>query len=154
MVKDIALSEITLRKYEKPYQLGKRELVKKICLSLGLLQPGDGRDVIVDILLVLIEESKQKREISSDEIKTKVEELRKHHSLEMKGIAESNIRRQLKRLRDLMIIEKKNNMYHISEFESMEKIFEDKIERFVIPQTLERIHEYLAELEKSEPDIK
>ncbi len=150
MVKDSALSEITLRKYEKPYQLDKRELVKKICLSLGLLQAGDSRDVIVDILLVLLESNKEKKALSSEEIKTKVEELRKKHSLEMKGIAESNIRRQLKRLRDLMLIEKKNNMYNISEFESLGKIFNDKIENFLIPQTVERIKEYLAELEKEE----
>ena len=37
-MKDIPLSEITLRKYEKPVGLEKRELVRKICLSLGLLQ--------------------------------------------------------------------------------------------------------------------
>ena len=73
MVKDIALSEITLRKYEKPYDLDKRELVKKICLSLGLLQPGDSRDVIVDILMILIESSKEKKSLNSDEIKSKVE---------------------------------------------------------------------------------
>ncbi|OGJ19988.1 hypothetical protein A3K73_03450 [Candidatus Pacearchaeota archaeon RBG_13_36_9] len=150
MVKDSALSEITLRKYEKPYHLDKRELVKKICLSLGLLQAGDSRDVIVDILLVLLESNKEKTAISSDEIKIRVEELRKKYSLEMKGIAESNIRRQLKRLRDLMLIEKKNNMYNISEFESLNKIFNDKIENFLIPQTIERIKEYLAELEKEE----
>ena len=59
-MKDIPLSEITLRKYEKPYNIDKRQLVKKICLSLGLLQPGDGRDVIVDILLVLLEEKEKK----------------------------------------------------------------------------------------------
>ena len=41
------LAEITLRKYETPYKLGKRELAKKICLSLGLLQTSDNRDVIV-----------------------------------------------------------------------------------------------------------
>jgi predicted transcriptional regulator len=57
---DIPLAEITLRKYESPYQLGKRELAKKICLSLGLLQTADNRDVIVDILLVLIEAQKKK----------------------------------------------------------------------------------------------
>ena len=148
MVKDTALSEITLRKYEKPYQLEKRELVKKICLSLGLLQPGDSRDVIVDILMVLEEESKNKRSISSEEIKQKVEELRTKNSLELKGIAESNIRRQLKRLRDLMLIEKKNNLYNISEFESLSSIFESKIEKFLIPQTIERIKEYLGELDK------
>jgi len=148
MVKDIALSEITLRKYEKPYDLDKRELVKKICLSLGLLQPGDSRDVIVDILMILIESSKEKKSLNSDEIKSKVEELRKKHSLEMKGIAESNIRRQLKRLRDLMLIEKKNNMYNISEFSTLEDIFVNKIENFLVPQTIERIKEYLNELEK------
>jgi len=60
MVKDAPLSEITLRKYEKPYQLDKRELIKKICLSLGLLQPGDSRDVIVDILMIIEQSSKEK----------------------------------------------------------------------------------------------
>ena len=148
MVKDTPLSEITLRKYEKPYQLDKRELVKKICLSFGLLQPGDSRDVIVDILFTLIESSKQKKAISSEEIKKRVEQERQKHNLEMKGIADSNIRRQLKRLRDIMLVEKKNNLYNISEFETLNQIFQDKIERFIIPQTVERIKEYLGELEK------
>ena len=148
MVKDSPLSEITLRKYEKPYKLDKRELVKKICLSRGLLQPGDSRDVVVDILLVLQETSKNKKAIASDEIKSRVEETRKKYNLEMKGIADSNIRRQLKRLRDLMLVEKKNNFYNIAEFETLEKIFENKIEKFLIPQTIERIREYLAETER------
>lgn len=148
MVKDIPLSEITLRKYEKPYQLEKRELVKKICLSLGLLQPGDSRDVVVDILMVLIEESSKKKQVSSEEVKARVEELRKKHNLEIKGIAESNIRRQLKRLRDAMLVDKKNNLYNLTEFSTMSEIFQEKIEKFLIPQTIERIKEYLAELEK------
>ncbi len=150
MVKDSPLSEITLRKYEKPYQLDKRELVKKICLSLGLLQPGDSRDVIVDILLVLIKAKKEKNPISSEKIKAEIEKIRKKYNLEMKGMAESNIRRQLKRLRDLMLVEKKNNLYNLSEFLSLKEIFENKIEKFIIPQTIERIKEYLSELEKSE----
>lgn len=148
MSRDIPLNEITLRKYEKPYNAEKRELVKKICLSLGLLQPGDSRDIIVDILLVLTENSKEKNKLTSIEIQKQVEELRKKNNLEVKGIAESNIRRQLKRLRDLMIIDKKENLYNISEFESLSKIFEDKIERFLIAQTTERIKEYLKELDK------
>jgi len=148
MVKDSPLSEITLRKYEKPYQLDKRELVKKICLSLGLLQPGDSRDVVVDIFLIISEASKKKKSISSEEIKSRVEEIRKKHNLELKGTADSNIRRQLKRLRDLMLVEKKNNLYNLAEFASLEEIFESKIEKFIIPQTIERIREYLAELEK------
>lgn len=148
MVKDIPINEIILRKYERPYNLEKRDLVKKICLSLGLLQSGDSRDVVVDILHVLLNESKNKNKINSEEIRNKVEKLRKKNNLEIKGLAESNIRRQLKRLRDLMIIEKQNNLYYMSEFETMEKIFEDKIENFIIRPNIERIKEYLREVDK------
>src|SRR3989338_5158478 len=47
--KDTPLAELTLRKYEKPYTMSRRDLMRKICLSTGLLQPGDSRDSIVDI---------------------------------------------------------------------------------------------------------
>jgi hypothetical protein len=146
--KDIPLNEIILRKYEKPYGLEKRELVRKICLSLGLLQPGDSRDIIIDILLVLINAQKQKKILNSDEIKAEAEKLRQESHLELKGLAESNVRRQLKRLRDAMLVDKDNNNYKLSEFESLKNIFNSKIEKFIIPQTIERIKEYLEELEK------
>jgi len=148
MKKDIPLSEITMRKYEKPYSTNKRESIKKICLSLGLLQSGDSRDVIVDILLVLDEARKVRKELTSDEIKKKVEKTRKENSLEMKGIAESNMRRQLKRLRDLMLVEKRANSYRLSEFAPLNEIFENKIENFLIPDIIKRIKEHLEELEK------
>jgi len=147
-MKDIPLSEITLRKYEKPMGLEKRELVRKICLSLGLLQLGDSRDIIVDILMVLVDANKNKERLSSEEIGKRAEELRKKYSLETKGLAESNIRRQLKRLRDAMLIEKADNKYYLAEHASLAEIFENSIEKFVIPQTIDRIKEYLDELEK------
>ena len=147
-MKDIPLSEITLRKYEKPEGLEKRELVRKICLSLGLLQLGDSRDIVVDILMILINANKEKKRLSSDEIRTNAEQLRKKYSLETKGLAESNIRRQLKRLRDAMLIEKSENKYYLSEHESLSNIFENSIEKFIIPQTIARIKEYLTELDK------
>src|SRR3989338_953925 len=116
MVKELPLGEITLRKYERPYESSKRELVRKVCLSLGLLQPGDSRDIIVDIMLVLEESRKNKEWLNSFVIRDKVEVLRKENSLEVKGLAESNIRRQLKRLRDGMLVDKAENKYRISEF--------------------------------------
>ncbi len=146
MVKDLPLNEITLRKYEKPYDAGRREIVKKVCLSLGLLQPGDSRDIIVDILMALEEARLEKKEVSSFDVINKVKEIRKQHSLGEKGLAESNVRRQLKRLRDVMIVDKKNNLYRLSEFEPISEIFEKKIEGFLIPQTIERIKEYLGKL--------
>jgi len=148
MVRDVPIHEITLRKYEKPYDSSRRELVRKICLSIGLLQPGDSRDVMVDVLMVLDDARKEKRELTSFEVVDLVTAKRKEHSLEVKGIAESNIRRQLKRLRDLMLVDKKNNLYNISEFASLHELFEQKIEQFLIPQTVGRIKEYLGMLEK------
>jgi hypothetical protein len=150
MVKDVPLGEITLRKYEKPYDTPKRELVRKVCLSLGLLQPGDSRDIIVDILLVLEDARKQKAMLSSFEIRDKVDALRKQNSLEAKGLAESNIRRQLKRLRDAMLVEKLENKYRLSEFSSMSEIFTVKIEKFLVPQIIERIKEYLVKLDTAQ----
>ncbi len=147
MVREVPLGEITLRKYEKPYDSSKRELVRKVCLSLGLLQPGDSRDIIVDIMLVLDEGRKNKEWLSSFIIRDKVEGLRKDNSLEVRGLAESNIRRQLKRLRDAMLIDKQENQYRISEFAPLSEIFEIKIEKFLIPQTIERIKEYLGRLD-------
>lgn len=138
--KDIALAEITLRKYEQPNNLSQRELVKKLCLSLGLLQPGDSRDVIVDVLLILIN---TKEPLSSEKINDLVIELRKKENLPLKGIAGSNIRRQLKRLKDLFLIENVKNEYRINENESLINIFEEKIEKFYIKNIIDRIKEYL-----------
>ncbi len=143
MPRDIPLGEITLRKYEKPYDTDKRELVRKVCLSLGLLQPGDSRDIMVDLLLVLEESRKKQEWLSSFEIRDKIQGIRKDSS----GLAESNIRRQLKRLRDTMFIDKKENKYRMSEFAPLSEIFETKIESFLIPQTIERIKEYLNKLD-------
>jgi hypothetical protein len=147
MVKELPLSELTLRRYEKPYDASPREIVRKICLSLGLLQPGDSRDIIIDIILVLEAARKQKEWISSFTVRDRVEVLRKENSLEIKGLAESNIRRQLKRLRDAMLVDKQGNQYRISEFASMSEIFESKVEKFLLPQIVERIKEYLAKMQ-------
>ena len=140
--KDIPLAELTLRRYEKPGKLGKRELVRKLCLSIGLLQPGDSRDVVVDVLFVLLKAKKQKKKMASEEVKENVIRLRKQLKLPLAGIASSNIRRQLKRLRTLHIVEKRLNKYLINEFEELSLIFEEKIEKFLIPLVVRRVKEY------------
>ena len=147
MVKDLPLGEITLRKYEKPYDSSRRELVRKVCLSLGLLQPGDSRDIVVDMLMILEDARLEKKWLNSFEVRDLVEETRKKNSLEARGLAESNIRRQLKRLGDSLLVDKQSNKYRISEFAPLSELFEVKIEKFLIPQTIERIKEYLGKLD-------
>ena len=146
--KDIPLAEITLRRYEKPTNLSERELVRKLCLSIGLLQPGDSRDVVVDILNVLIKAKKTQKDLTSDEICNHVIEERKKLKLPMLGIASSNIRRQLKRLKDSLLVEKRLNAYRITEFGNLNEIFEEKIEKFLLPSINSRIKEYLKKIDE------
>src|SRR3989344_537333 len=116
--RDTPLAEITLRRYEKP-AVNDRELVRKLCLSVGLLQPGDSRDVVVDVFYVLLKARQNREELHSEEIKNNVMSLRKSAGLPMLGIASSNVRRQLKRLKDLHLIETNANLYRIHEFNNL-----------------------------------
>ena len=140
--KDNPLSEITLRRYEKPYKMPRREAIRMLCLSLGLLQPGDSRDVIVDVLQTMIDSSSKKRMITSEEVQRGVIASRKKNKINVHGVAASNIRRQMKRLKDLQLIEKIRNDYRITEFESLENLFEERIQKFHIPQITNRVKEY------------
>lgn len=145
--RDTPLAEITLRRYEKPGMAG-RELVRKFCLSLGLLQPGDSRDVVVDVLYVLLKARQSREELHSEEIKNKVIELRKKSMVPILGVASSNIRRQLKRLKDLYLIESKANLYRIAEFGELNEIFEEKVENFLLGSVLGRVKEYVKKVDE------
>ncbi len=147
--KDTPLSEIILRKYEKPELFSDRELIKKVCLSIGLLQPGDSRDVIVDILYILIS---TRENLTSEEITQMVIELRQEKNLPMIGIAPSNIRRQIKRLRDLQLVEKVVNSYRITEDAKLEEIFEERIKKYFIEPITKRIQEYFKKVDEEFPD--
>jgi len=144
IAKDTPLAEITLRRYEKPSLQG-RDLVRKLCLSLGILQPGDSRDVIVDVLYVLL---KAKKEMDSQEIEKQVIASRKQHNLPQSGIAASNIRRQLKRLKDIFLIESVQNNYRIAEKAPLTETFEEKLEKFLVPSIMNRIREYFEAIDK------
>lgn len=136
--KELPLAELTLRRYEKPYKLTGRALVKKLCLSIGLLQPGDSRDVVVDILHVLL----TNKGLNSKEIEDKVVSVRKEQKLPLLGIASSNIRRQLKRLKDIFLIDKLGNSYRLHEDSSLPEIFTEKIELFYLKSIKDRVKEY------------
>ncbi|MBI2659010.1 hypothetical protein HYX05_02830 [Candidatus Woesearchaeota archaeon] len=146
--KDMPLAEITLRRYEKPANLSDRELVRKLCLSIGLLQPGDSRDVVVDVFNVLVKAKKQQSSLTSDEICSLVIEDRKNLKLPMLGIASSNIRRQLKRLKDILLIEKRLNAYRITEHSNLNEIFEEKIEKILLQSINSRVKEYLKRVDE------
>lgn len=147
--KDTPLAEITFRRYERPDNLSERDLVRKLCLSIGLLQPGDSRDVIVDILIVLLEAKRCNEELSSESIRENVIKTRENRNLPMVGIASSNIRRQIKRLRDVFIAEKIKNNYRITEFSKLSDIMEERVQQFLLPSILGRVTDYINEVDKT-----
>ena len=152
--RDTPLAEITLRRYEKP-TVSDRELVRKFCLSVGLLQPGDSRDVVVDVFHVLLKARQNREELHSEEIKNNVMTLRKSAGLPMLGIASSNVRRQLKRLKDLHLIETNANLYRITEFNHLSEIFEEKVENFILASVVSRVKDYLLKIdEEFKPGVK
>lgn len=145
------LAEITLRKYEKPFRLSGRELVAKLCLSLGLLQPGDSRDVIVDVLYSIVH---SKEPLHASEVEKSAMKSRKKHKLSLTGCASSNIRRQLKRLRDSLIVERIGMCYRLSEGSSLSEIFSDRIAKFYLPEIVSRVQEYCDAVHKEVEDGK
>ncbi|MBS3138041.1 hypothetical protein J4232_06425 [Candidatus Woesearchaeota archaeon] len=147
VLRDTPLMEITLRRYERPDKSNPRELVKKFCLSIGLLQPGDSRDIIVDILYVLLRAKQEKKLMDSEQIKEAVIALRKEFNLQLLGVASSNVRRQIKRLRDVLLVEKIKNDYRIIEFSHLSEIYQQKFEQLLLPTIVSRIKEYMKEVD-------
>jgi predicted transcriptional regulator len=99
--------------------------------------------VLVDVFCVLLDN----KEIDGSSIIDKVKEFRKENSLDLKGVAGSNIRRQLKRLKDLFLVEKKGNNYRIAENEKLSHLFEEKIEKFHLKNIVSRVKEYFEHLD-------
>ncbi|NQV91285.1 hypothetical protein HQ489_02320 [Candidatus Woesearchaeota archaeon] len=151
--RDTPLAEITLRRYEKP-TMNDRDLVRKFCLSIGLLQPGDSRDVVVDVLQVLLHAKQRREELHSEEVKNLVMDHRKKKQLPMLGVASSNVRRQLKRLKDLHLIETNANLYRINEWNNLSEIFEEKIHNFLLQSVISRVKDYVVKIDEEFSIIK
>ncbi len=145
IAKDTPLAEVTLRKYEKPEKFSGRELVRKLCLTLGLLQPGDSRDVVVDVLHVML---MNKGPLTSKEVEELVIKNRKDHGVALLGIAPSNIRRQLLRCRELFLIEKVKSTYRITENSLFSELFMEKFLNYYLHSVVERAKDYMEQIDK------
>jgi DNA-binding transcriptional ArsR family regulator len=143
-MKEKPLAELTLRKYERPFRLSGRDLVKKLCLSVGLLQPADSRDVVVDVFYSLL----RSESMTASELEEAVKKCRKQHNLPLTGVASSNIRRQVKRLKDALFIERVDNSYRVAENAPLHEVFTERIEKFYLPAIVSRVKEYCEAVEK------
>ena len=72
-----------------------------------------------------------------------------HNELEGKaGASAPNVARQIKRLRDMKLIEKIHAGYRITEFGKIDNIVSNFVIPFVINQSSERLSEYAKELDR------
>ena len=137
-IKDIPLQEITLRKYEIPTALDDRELARKFLLSIGMLQPGDSRDIVVDVFHTLLKSS------GSGPTFEQISE-----TLAGKpGASSPNIRRQLRRLKDIKLVESSGDSYRIVESGAISELINNYLEKFIVLPSLARIKQYAAALEQ------
>ena len=97
---------------------------------------------------VLLKSRKRRKLLVVSEIEKKVIQNRKLHRVPMHGIASSNIRRQIKRLRNLLIVEKIKTGYRAAEFLPLQKLFSDRIESVILPNIIHRIKEYLQKTDE------
>ena len=136
--KNNPIIDVTLRKFEKPYEEGD-ELIRKFCMSIGILQPGDSRDTVVQIMKVLIRNREIKVFMDSKEIWDLVKDNR--------DIAHSNVRRHLNKMEKIGFVERTSQGYRLREWLSLEEIISEFFEKYVITQTLERIKEYASKID-------
>jgi DNA-binding transcriptional ArsR family regulator len=133
---DMPVFDLSLRRFEKPSGSFK-DLLRKFCISVGLLQPGDSRDVIVDLLELFIKAAKEKKFLSTENIYSYVLRTNK------KGVSQSNTRRHLFRLKEMDFIEKTSQGYRLREWLSLKELFSDLV-KFKINPTISRIIEYAS----------
>ncbi len=132
--KEKPLNNIILRRFEKPSE-NFNENLRRFCISIGLLQPGDSRDIIVDILKIFLNAKKEKKLLSIEDIK-----------IEKKGCSSPNLRRQVRRLVDAGIVERIEGKYRIKEFMDLKEIIDEMV-KYQIEPTIERIKEYAAKID-------
>ncbi|MEK6867696.1 MAG: hypothetical protein AABX98_02635, partial [Nanoarchaeota archaeon] len=69
------------------------------------------------------------------------------YNLAQLGIAPSNVRRQIKRLRELLLVEKVKSSYRIIEFGTLSTHYDEKFSQFLLPTIVTRIKEYFGEMD-------
>ncbi|MDD4353218.1 MAG: hypothetical protein PHN56_02035 [Candidatus Nanoarchaeia archaeon] len=138
--KDNPLSEITLRRFEKPSNENLKELCRKFLISIGLLQTGDGRDIISEIFYEVVISAKNKEYLPIDLIIKKFKDLN--------GGTPNNIRRHILRLKDYGLIERTDYGYRMPEFMNLKDLFKKEIIKEFIEASVNRIIEYCEKIDE------
>ncbi|MDD2678744.1 MAG: hypothetical protein PHT91_02485 [Candidatus Nanoarchaeia archaeon] len=138
--KDKPLSEVTLRRFEKPSNEDLKELSRKFLISVGLLQTGDGRDIIGELFYKFLCASKNEEYLPIDLI---IEKFR-----DFNGGTPNNIRRHIKRLKECGLIERTDYGYRLKEFMNLKDLFLRETVKGIIEPSISRVLEYCEKIDE------
>jgi DNA-binding transcriptional ArsR family regulator len=136
---DKPLCEVTLRRFEKPGDENLKELCRKFLISIGLLQTGDGRDIISEIFYSFVACAKNNEYLPIDLI------IRKFNDLD--GGTPNNIRRHILRLKEYGLIERTDYGYRLTEFMGLKELFKQGIIKEFVEPSVNRIIEYCEKID-------
>lgn len=126
---DLPISEITLRKFERPENVDKKTLIKRFCISLGLINPGDNRAGVVEVFEAIFN---SKEPLGAEDVFDALE----------KRLALSGIRRHLRRLEKIRLLEHRNSKYQLAEGRNLTYSLKYVIKDYLIEDIFNRIYEY------------
>ena len=135
LYRDVPLSGISLNEFERPGADYFTNL-RRFCISLGVISPGESRLGIVNILDILLKA--KKKDAGGLDSKQIVKELYETDT----QIVYANILRDLRKLIAVGIVEKRGNRYRIRENMPLKDILDSFIRPYVIDRIMNRISEY------------
>ncbi|MBE5729585.1 hypothetical protein IHI26_00230 [Candidatus Parvarchaeota archaeon] len=141
LFKDKPLYRLVLSEFEKPSGDYFSNL-RRFCISLGLVNPGESRIGIVYILDILLKARKDKPNgLSSYDI------IKKLYSNNVK-IVYANILRDLRKLIATGIVEKIDSNYRIKENMDLPEILDKFVKPYIIDRVLKKVGDYASAIEK------
>lgn len=141
LYKDKPLAGISLNEFEKPGSDYMSNL-RRFCISLGVISPGESRVAIVHILDLLLKTRKKDPEgLDSYAI---IKEL---YQIDVK-IVYANILRDLRKLIAVGIVERRENRYRIKENMGLKELLDTFVKPYIIDKILKRIDEYAEKLDE------
>jgi Fe2+ or Zn2+ uptake regulation protein len=141
LYKDRPLSGISLNEFERPTN-DYNTNIRRLCISLGLVRPGESRIAIVYILDILLK-ARKKRPNGMDSYEI-IKELYKKKV----RIVYANILRDLRKLISVGIVERRNSFYRVRENMKLDEIMTSFVKPYIIDRTLSKIEEYAKAVEK------
>jgi len=141
LYRDKPLAGISLNEFEKPGSDYITNL-RRFCISIGVISPGESRIAIVHILDILLKTRKQNP--GGLDSYTLIKEL---YQSDIK-IVYANILRDVRKLIAVGIVERIDNKYRIKENMKLKEILDTFIKPYVIEKILNKIGEYAEKIEE------